>query len=56
VSSENALAKNLRWLPGGRAKPGDLVLVTAHNSKSARIDVNGKTATIPLSVTDLEDH
>jgi hypothetical protein len=36
-------------------KPGDLVLVTARNSKFARVDLNGQTATIPLSATDLAE-
>ncbi len=36
-------------------RPGDMVLVIARNSKYARIDLNGKMATIPLSVTDLAE-
>jgi hypothetical protein len=32
---------------------GEIVLVKARNDKSARIEVNGTTATIPISATDL---
>jgi len=35
-------------------RPGDRVLVTARSSKFARIDLNGKRATIPLSSVNLE--
>lgn len=34
---------------------GDLVLIQARNSKFARIEFNGKTATIPISATDLAE-
>jgi hypothetical protein len=35
-------------------RPGDLVLVTARDSKFVRIELNGKPGTIPISSTNLE--
>ncbi|HEV3098173.1 MAG TPA: GYF domain-containing protein [Candidatus Udaeobacter sp.] len=43
-------------LSGGsrHLRPGDFVLVTARNSKFARIDLNGKQGTVPLSSIHLQ--